>query len=198
MPLHFINIIFKHDIQKKIRPCVQPDTVYLHGVKFISILTLNAVEHPFKKIFFFPPFHFWKLGLWQESELIYFYSYVLQIKTKQKIFFKSKKGSEIKILQIPCLLNCFGDIELKIIISTYWVTNRSLSHWGAIFMLLNFKGGAFLWLSSRVGIKGNPNKTCASTLVLLFTVSHTRAVKCQSKFSFAKTGPFQASGLYPI
>lgn len=193
MPLHFINIIFKHDIQKKIRPCVKPATVYLHGVKFISILTLNAIENLLRK-FSFSPISFLKIV--KKVNLFLFLCFANQNKTNN--IFQIKKGSEIKILQIPCLLNCFGDIELKIIISTYWVTNRSLSHWGAIFMLLNFKGGAFLWLSSRVGIKGNPNKTCASTLVLLFTVSHTRAVKCQSKFSFAKTGPFQASGLYPI
>ena len=58
MPLHFINIIFKHDIQKKIRTCVKPDIVYLHGVKFISILTLNAVEHLSWKFSFFLPFIF--------------------------------------------------------------------------------------------------------------------------------------------
>lgn len=101
MPLHFINIIFKHDIQKKIRPCVKPDTVYLHGVKLISILNLNAVEHPLRKFSFFPPFHFWKMGLWQEGELIYFYSYILQTKTKQNIFFKSKKEAKLKSYKYP-------------------------------------------------------------------------------------------------
>ena len=41
------------------------------------------------------------MGLWQESELIYFYSYVLQIKTKQNIFFKSKKEAKLKSYKYP-------------------------------------------------------------------------------------------------
>lgn len=59
-------------------------------------------------------------------------------------------------------------------------------------MLLNFKGGAFLWLSKRVNLKGNPRETCASPPALLLPYIHTRAVKCQSEFSIVKTGPFQA------
>ena len=98
MPLHFIHIIFKHDIQKKIRPCVKPDTIYLHGVKFISILTLNAMENLLRKFSFSPHFIFENC---QESEFIYIYSYVLQIKTKQKIFFKSKKEAKLKSYKYP-------------------------------------------------------------------------------------------------
>ena len=98
MPLHFIHIIFKHDIQKKIRPCVKPDTVYLHGEKLISILTLNAIENLLRKFSFSPHLVFEN---YQGSEFIYFYSYVLQIKTKQKIFFKSKKEAKLKSYKYP-------------------------------------------------------------------------------------------------
>lgn len=43
-----------------------------------------------------------------------------------------------------------------------------------------------------MNLKGNPSETCASPPALLYSSNHTRAVKCQSKLSIVKTGPFQA------
>lgn len=101
MPLHFINIIFKHDIQKKIRPRVKPDTVYLHGVKFISILTLNAVEHPLRKFSFFPHFIFEKWVF--DKKVNSFISILMFCKSKQNkiYFFKSKKEAKLKSYKYP-------------------------------------------------------------------------------------------------